>query len=403
MPDAQIVEGIELKFNALVGDLDERGKRRWAAAEAMTLGRGGIAAVAMATGLSDRTIRTGIKELRSENPVSSGRQRKPGAGRKPLEHVQHDLVDAIDRLVEPTERGDPQSPLRWTCKSLNNLQRELRAQGYSVGRTKISKILRSMGYSLQGNRKTREGTDHPDRNAQFEHIARRVGACRRGGRPAISVDTKKKEVLGKKANVGKEYRPKGKPVEVDTHDFPDKELGKAIPYGVYDIDFNEAWVSVGVSRDTAEFAVEAIRRWWKRLGKKRYKSPKRLLITADSGGSNGHRNRLWKYELQRLADQTRMTIEVCHYPPGTSKWNKIEHRLFCHITRNWRGVPLETHQVVVNLVSSTRTEEGLEVHCRLDCNDYPKGRKITDVEMASLRIKRNAFHGDWNYEILPRR
>jgi hypothetical protein len=403
MPDAQIVEGIETKFNALVGDLDERGKRRWAAAEAMTLGRGGIAAVAMATGLSDRTIRTGIEELRSENPVSSGRQRKPGAGRKPLEHHQPDLVGAIDRLVEPTERGDPESPLRWTCKSLNNLQRELRAQGYSVGRTKISKILRSLGYSLQGNRKTREGADHPDRNAQFEHIARRVSACRRGGRPAISVDTKKKETLGKKANVGREYRPKGKPVEVDTHDFPDKELGKAIPYGVYDIDSNQAWVSVGVSRDTAEFAVEAIRRWWKRLGRKRYKSPKRVLITADSGGSNGHRNRLWKYELQRLADQTGMVIEVCHYPPGTSKWNKIEHRLFCHITTNWRGVPLETHQVVVNLVSSTRTDEGLEVHCRLDSKEYLKGRKITDAEMASLRIKRNAFHGDWNYEILPRR
>lgn len=402
MPDARIVEGLEAKFNALVGDLDERGKRRWAAAEAMALGRGGIAAVAMATGISDRTIRTGITELQSDNPLPSGRQRKPGGGRKPLEHHQHDLVDVIDRLVEPTERGDPQSPLRWTCKSLSNLQQELRAQGYSVGRTKIAKVLRSLGYSLQGNRKTREGANHPDRNAQFEHIARRVKACRRGGRPAISVDTKKKETLGRKANVGKEYRPKGEPLEVDTHDFPDKELGKAIPYGVYDIDSNQAWVSVGVSRDTAEFAVEAIRRWWKRLGKKRYNAPKRLLITADSGGSNGHRNRLWKYELQRLADQTGMIIEVCHYPPGTSKWNKIEHRLFCHITRNWRGIPLETHQVVVNLVSSTRTSEGLEVHCRLDSKDYPKGRKITDTEMASLRIRRNAFHGDWNYEILPR-
>lgn len=403
MLDAHIVEGIEAKFNALVGDLDERGKRRWAATEAIALGRGGVTAVAMATGLSDRTIRTGIRELRSENPLPSGRQRQLGGGRKPLELSQKDLVDAIDRLVEPMERGDPQSPLRWTCKSLRNLERELQCQGYSVGRTKISKILRSLGYSLQANRKTREGTNHPDRNAQFEHIARRVAACRRGGRPAISVDTKKKEVLGKKANVGKEYRPKGRPIEVDTHDFPDKELGKAIPYGVYDIESNEAWVSVGISRDTAEFAVEAIRRWWKRLGKRRYKQPKRLLVTADSGGSNGHRNRLWKYELQRFSDQTGMIIEVCHYPPGTSKWNKIEHRLFCHITRNWRGVPLETHQVVVNLVSSTRTEEGLEVHCRLDEKDYPKGRKVTDAEMESVRIKRNAFHGDWNYEISPRR
>lgn len=402
MQNAQVIDGLELKFNALVGDLDERGRRRWAATEAMALGYGGITAVSLATGLSDRTIRNGIEELHRDTPLPSGRQRRNGGGRKPLESSQHDLIDAIDRLVEPTERGDPQSPLRWTCKSLSNLQRELVWQGYRVGRTKISNILRSLGYSLQGNRKTREGTDHPDRNAQFEHIARRVRACQRGGRPAISVDTKKKETLGKKANVGQEYRPKGVPLEVDTHDFPDKELGKAIPYGVYDIKSNEAWVSVGISHDTGEFAVEAIRRWWRRMGKKRYKKPKRLLITADSGGSNGHRNRLWKYELQRLADQTGMIIEVCHYPPGTSKWNKIEHRLFCHITRNWRGVPLESHQVVVSLVGSTRTAEGLEVHCRVDENDYPKGRKISDAEMANIKIKRNAFHGDWNYEIKPR-
>lgn len=402
MQNAQVIDGLELKFNALVGDLDERGRRRWAATEAMALGYGGITAVSLATGLSDRTIRNGIEELHRDTPLPSGRQRRNGGGRKPLESSQHDLIDAIDRLVEPTERGDPQSPLRWTCKSLSNLQRELVSQGYRVGRTKISNILRSLGYSLQGNRKTREGTDHPDRNAQFEHIARRVRACQRGGRPAISVDTKKKETLGKKANVGQEYRPKGVPLEVDTHDFPDKELGKAIPYGVYDIKSNEAWVSVGISHDTGEFAVEAIRRWWRRMGKKRYKKPKRLLITADSGGSNGHRNRLWKYELQRLADQTGMIIEVCHYPPGTSKWNKIEHRLFCHITRNWRGVPLESHQIVVSLVGSTRTAEGLEVHCRVDENDYPKGRKISDAEMANIKIKRNAFHGDWNYEIKPR-
>ena len=403
MPDAQIIEGIERKFNALAGDLDERGRRRWAATEAMAIGRGGVTAVAIATGLSDRTIRNGIKELNSDDPLASNRQRRPGGGRKLLEKHQKNLVASVDRLVEPTQRGDPQSPLRWTCKSLDNLQRELNTQGYVVGRSKISSILHSLGYSLQGNRKTREGTDHPDRNAQFEHIARRVTACRRGGRPAVSVDTKKKEILGKKANVGREYRPKGAPLEVDTHDFPDKKLGKAIPYGVYDIESNEAWVSIGISHDTAEFAVEAIRRWWKSLGNKRYKRPKRLLVTADSGGSNGHRNRLWKYELQKLADQTGMIIEVCHYPPGTSKWNKIEHRLFCHITRNWRGVPLETHEVVVSLVSSTRTEAGLEVHCRLDEKDYPKGRKITDVEMSQLSIKRHSFHGDWNYEIRPRK
>lgn len=403
MPDAQTIDGIESKFNMLVGDLDERGRRRWAATEALALGRGGITAVALATGLSDSTIRSGIKELQSDKPLDSGRQRRPGGGRRLLESKQEDLVQAVDRLVEPTERGDPQSPLRWTCKSLSNLQSELKRQGYSIGRSKISRILHGLGYSLQGNRKTREGADHPDRNAQFEHIARRVTACRRGNRPAVSVDTKKKETLGKKANVGREYRPKGEPLEVDTHDFPDKELGKAIPYGVYDIDNNEAWVSIGISRDTAEFAVEAVRRWWTRLGQRRYAhKPKRLLITADSGGSNGNRNKLWKYELQHLADKTGMTIEVCHYPPGTSKWNKIEHRLFCHITRNWRGVPLETLQVVVNLIGSTRTEEGLAVHCSLDANEYEKGRKITDKEMANLNIKRNSFHGDWNYEIRPR-
>jgi len=403
MPDAQIVEGIEIKFSALAGDLDERGKRRWAAAEAMAIGRGGIAAVAAATGMSDRTIRNGIAELKASDPLTSGRQRRPGGGRKPLERHQEGLIDALDRLVEPSERGDPQSPLRWTCKSLTNLQNELRQQGYRVGRTKIAQLLRSMGYSLQGNRKTREGADHPDRNAQFEHIARRVRAYARGGRPAISVDTKKKETLGRKANVGREYRPVGDPIQVDTHDFPDPQLGKAIPYGVYDIDLNEAWVSIGITSDTAEFAVESIRHWFRRLGRKRYAAPKRLLITADSGGSSGNRNRLWKYELQRLADQTGMTIEVCHYPPGTSKWNKIEHRLFCHITRNWRGAPLETHQVVVNLVSSTRTEEGLVVHCLLDEKAYKKGRKISDKEMSELNLKRNAFHGDWNYEIRPRK
>lgn len=334
-------------------------------------------------------------------PLPSGRQRRPGGGRKSLESHQAKLVSVIEALVEPSERGDPQLPLRWTCKSLTNLQTELGLQGYQVGRTKISEILRSLGYSLQGNRKTREGKDHPDRDAQFQHIAARVKAYRHGGRPAVSVDTKKKEVLGNKANVGREYRPKGAPQEVDTHDFPDQTLGKAVPDGVYDIAENEAMVSIGVSSDTAEFAVEAIRRWWKELGQVRYGLPSRLLITADSGGSNAHRSRLWKLELQQLANDTGMKIEVCHYPPGTSKWNKIEHRLFCHITRNRRGVPLETHQVVVNLVGSTKTNEGLEVHCWLDEGQYKTGRKVTDDEMQSIRLKRNSFHGDWNYEIQP--
>ncbi|TWT74301.1 ISAzo13 family transposase [Allorhodopirellula solitaria] len=401
MPDATLVDGLRSKYNALVDDLDERGRRRWAATEAIAIGRGGIVAVATATGLSDRTVKNGIAELQSKTPLPSGRQRHPGGGRKPLECHQAKLVSAVEALVEPTERGDPQSPLRWTCKSLTNLQTELFSQGFQVGRTKISEILRSLGYSLQGNRKSREGKDHPDRDAQFKHIAARVKAYRHGGRPAVSVDTKKKEVLGNKANVGREYRPKGDPLEVDTHDFPDKKLGKAVPYGVYDIAENEAMVSIGVSSDTAEFAVEAIRRWWQELGQERYGRPSRLLITADSGGSNAHRSRLWKLELQQLANETGMKIEVCHYPPGTSKWNKIEHRLFCHITRNWRGVPLETHQVVVSLVGSTKTNEGLEVHCWLDEGQYKTGRKVTDNEMQSIRLKRNSFHGDWNYEIQP--
>lgn len=401
MPDATLVDGLRLKYKALIDDLDERGRRRWAASEAIAIGRGGIAAVATATGLSDRTVKNGIAELKSKTPLTSGRQRRPGGGRKPLEFHQAKLVAAIEALVEPSERGDPQSPLRWTCKSLTNLQTELISQGFQVGRTKISDVLRSLGYSLQGNRKTREGKDHPDRDAQFQHIAARVKAYRHGGRPAVSVDTKKKEVLGNKANVGREYRPKGEPREVDTHDFPDKTLGKAVPYGVYDIAENEAMVSIGVSSDTAEFAVEAIRRWWQELGHERYGRPSRLLITADSGGSNAHRSRLWKLELQQLANETGMKIEVCHYPPGTSKWNKIEHRLFCHITRNWRGVPLETYQVVVNLVGSTKTNEGLEVHCWLDEGQYKTGRKVSDDEMETIRLKRNSFHGDWNYEIQP--
>lgn len=401
MPDAAVVKGIREKYHALVDDLDERGRRRWAATEAIAIGRGGIAAVCKATGMSDRTVRTGIQELRNPITLSPSRQRRRGGGRKPLEAHQPDLLHAVEALIEPWERGDPQSPLRWTCKSLSNLQTELRNQGYQVGRTKIAKILKSLGYSLQGNRKTREGNDHPDRDAQFQHIARRVAAYRRGGRPAVSVDTKKKENLGNKANVGREYRPKGEPVEVDTHDFPDKQRGKVIPYGVYDISENEAWVSIGISSDTAEFAVEAIRRWWDQLGRSRYCRPARALITADSGGSNGNRNRLWKVELQRFANETGMIVEVCHYPPGTSKWNKIEHRLFCHITRNWRGVPLQTHEIVVNLVSSTRTSAGLEVHCWLDDKSYQTGRKVSDAEMELVKIRRHSFHGDWNYEIVP--
>ncbi len=403
MTDDKLVDKLRFKYLALLDDLDERGRRRWAASEAIAIGRGGIIAVATATGMSDRTVRTGIKELRNpQEALDSGRQRRAGGGRKRLEHHDADLLEALERLVEPSERGDPDSPLRWTCKSLSNLKGELNQQGHVVGRTKLAKLLKELGYSLQGNRKTREGNSHPKRDEQFKHIAERVKAYRQAGCPALSVDTKKKEVLGSKANSGVEYRPVGKPLEVDSHDFPDKSLGKAIPYGVYDINENQAWVSVGISSDTAEFAVEAIRRWWVELGQARYTGIKRLFITADCGGSNGYRNRLWKLKLQQLADETGLTIEVCHYPPGTSKWNKIEHRLFCHITRNWRGVPLETHQTVVQLIGSTRTEKGLDVHCSLDSGLYATGQKVSDAQMETLRLRRNAFQGEWNYELLPR-
>lgn len=401
MPDAQVVEWIRQKYVAVVTDLDERGRRRWAAAEARSLGWGGISAVAEATGISDRTVRNGIKEIEGLDPLPPGRQRQAGAGRSSREEEQPDLLKALDRLIEPVTRGDPMSPLRWTCKSTRSLAVELRHEGFEVGSTKVSELLKGLGFSLQSNRKVIEGKQHPDRNAQFEHIARRVKARLRRGQPAISIDTKKKEALGKMKNPGKTYRRKAEPIEVKTHDFPDKKLGKAVPYGVYDLAHNEAGVTVGIGHDTAEFAVASIRRWWKRLGKRRYSSAKRLLITADSGGSNSPRTRLWRWELQRFANETGMIIEVCHYPPGTSKWNRIEHRLFCHITRNWQGIPLETLEIVVELIGATNTAEGLEVHAWLDEQKYQKGRKVSDDDLAEVYIKRDNFHGDWNYEIHP--
>ena len=401
MPEASIVEWIRCKYIAILSDLDERGRRRWAAAEAVSLGWGGIVAVARATGISDRTIRNGIREIQTVAALSPDRQRRPGGGRKARENEQPGLLAALEKLVEPVSRGDPMSPLRWSCKSMRILAKELKRQRFSVSHTKVGELLKRKGFSLQANRKTREGKQHPDRNAQFEHINRRVKACLRQEQPAVSVDAKKKEVLGNRKNAGRTYRPKGKPREVDTHDFPDAALGKALPYGIYDLAYDEAWVSVGIDHDTAQFAVASIEQWWKRMGRKRYAAAKRLLITGDSGGSNGHRNRLWKLELQRLADRTGLIVEVCHFPPGTSKWNKIEHRLFCHITRNWRGVPLETHEIVVNLIGSTRTTEGLEVHVWLDERDYPKGRKVSNAELDEVRIRRNKFQGDWNYEIHP--
>jgi hypothetical protein len=401
--DQRIVQWIENKFKALADELSERARRRWAAVEAAALGRGGISVVSEATGLAHTTIRRGIRELKGGGTPPPGRQRRAGAGRKTAEVVCPGLQAALERLVEPECRGDPMSPLRWTCKSTRRLAAELTAQGYAVGPTTVRHLLRQAGYSLQANRKTREGKSHPDRDGQFRHINRRVHAQQRRGQPAISVDTKKKEILGNHKNPGQTWRRKGNPREVDTHDFPDPDEGKAVPYGVYDLEHNEAWVSVGVSSDTAEFAVAAIRRWWRRLGRHRYPQVQRLLITADSGGSNSNRSRLWKVELQKLCDEMGLEIEVCHFPPGTSKWNKIEHRLFCHVTQNWQGQPLESYEVVVNLIGSTTTEAGLKVYADLDPRSYEKGKAVTDDELAQVRITPSRFHGEWNYVIRPNR
>lgn len=401
MADARVVEWIREKYLAVAADLDERGRRRWAAAEARSLGWGGVTAVAKAIGMSDRTIRTGIKELDDPEAPPPDRQRRFGGGRKSREQEQPTLAHALEQLVDCGTRGDPMAPLRWTCKSTRTLANELSRLGFRLSHTKVSELLRSQGYSLQANRKTIEGKQHPDRDAQFAHINKRVRAYQRTGQPAISIDTKKKETLGKMKNPGRTYRRKGDPESVKTHDFPDRELGKAIPYGVYDITANEAGVSVGINHDTAEFAVAAIRRWWRRMGAKRYPAAKRLLITADSGGSNSPRTRLWRWALQSFANETGLRIELCHYPPGTSKWNKIEHRLFCHITRNWQGIPLESHEVVVNLIGATRTQEGLEVHAWLDAAEYEKSKTVSAEQLAEVRIERNRFHGEWNYKVLP--
>ena len=366
------------------------------------MGRGGIAAVAEATGSSDRTIRTGMREQAVGNRLPAYRQRRAGAGRRSRQEEQPGLVAALEQLISPTTRGAPTNPLRWTCKSTRSLAAELRNQGFAVGGATVRALLVELGYRLQGNRKTREGNQHPDRKAQFEHSNARGKARKRQGEPALSVDTKTKEKLGNQSNSGREYEPKGHPRATDTHDFLDTTKGKVVPYGVYAIPRNEAVVAMGISHDTAEFAVAAIRLWWTKLGKDTDASSKRLLITADSGGSNAARSRLWKLELQRLADETGLLIDVGHDPPGTSKWNKIEHRLFCHLTRNWRGVPLETREIVVSSIGNTRTTAGLEVQAWLEEKTDKTGIKVPDKELSACTIKRNKFHGDWNYEIHPR-
>ena len=400
---------IEAKFQALSGRLDEATLRMWAATEARSLGRGGVSAVAKAIGMSRTTIHTGLAELKAASALAPDGKRKArpriratGGGRKKLIAKDADLLRDLDALVEPMSRGDPMSPLRWTCKSTYRLADELQRLGHEVSQRTVCDLLAQMEYSLQSTRKTREGGQHEDRDAQFAHIAKRVTEYQAEGDPVISVDTKKKELIGDFKNAGREWQPKGTPEEVRVHDFIDPELGKVAPYGVYDLTANAGWVSVGIDHDTAEFAVESIRRWWREMGEVTYPQARRLLITADCGGSNGHRVRLWRRELQRLADELNLSVQVCHFPPGTSKWNKIEHRMFCHITANWRGRPLVSRQVVVNLIGSTTTCEGLRIKAGIDENAYAKGIKVTDDELATLAIERDEFHGEWNYRLLPR-
>lgn len=389
-----------LRKQAIWPHLDEKGRRLWAASEAKACGRGGLKLVHAVTGLSRSVIANGIKELDGESPIAAdGRIRRAGAGRKPLKETDRALLDALKQLVEVGTMGDPESPLLWTTQSLRTLASALQARGHKVGHVTVGALLAEQGYSLQGNKKTLEGTSHPDRDAQFQFIGTRAKEFLESGQPVISVDTKKKELVGPFKNNGKVYRPKGDPVKVKVHDFMDKELGKVAPYGVYDLKHNEAWVNVGTDHDTAVFAVESIRRWWNMMGKERYPDATRLMITADSGGSNGARIRLWKVELQKLANEIGLEIHVNHFPPGTSKWNKIEHRLFSAISLNWRGRPLINHEVIINLIQSTTTRTGLKVRAALDTNHYPKGIKVPDIEIKALNFHPDPFHGDWNYAI----
>jgi hypothetical protein len=387
--------------------LNERQRRLWAATEALALGRGGISRVADATGLSRPTVRAGIRELQQQERapdqvLEPDRVRRPGGGRRPLTATDPTLLRDLERLIDPVTRGDPRSPLRWTCKSTAKLAAALWAQGHPISPRKVAQLLHDLGYRLQAPRKQREGKQHPDRDAQFQYIAAQTAAFQRRGQPVVSVDTKKKELVGDFQPKGREWRPAYQPEEVRVHDFQDPALGKAIPYGVYDVTHDVGWVSVGIDHDTAEFAVAALRQWWQRLGQALHPRARELLVVADGGGSNGSRNRLWKWALQRFADETGLRVAVCHFPPGTSKWNKIEHRLFCHITQNWRGRPLVSLQVIVSLIGSTKTATGLTVQAALDTNTYPIGVKVTEEQYATIQLHRADFHGDWNYTITPR-
>ena len=391
---------LQRKYKTVFPHLNERQKRLIVASDAQYFGHGGIAKVSSASGISKVTVIKGKREL-PKDPLPSSRARKEGGGRKKIAEKTPSILKALESLVEPLTRGDPTSPLRWTCKSTRILSQELKEKGYKVSYRVVGEMLKSLDYSLQGNAKVREGTNHPDRDKQFGFINELCRNFLNANQPVISVDTKKKELVGNFKNNGKEYRPKGKPLQVNVHDFPDKRLGKAVPYGVYDIGKNEGWVNVGCDNDTAAFAVESIRRWWIFMGNERYPSAQKLLITADSGGSNSYRGRLWKKELQRLSNDTGLEITVNHFPPGTSKWNKIEHRLFSYISMNWRGQPLISHEVVVNLIGATKTRKGLRVKAKRDKGKYPKGIKVSDEEMDKLRIIPHEFHGEWNYTILP--
>lgn len=399
---------IRRRYSTIVNSLTERARRLFVAGEAVAAGYGGLAAAARATGMAPSAIGRGIKEVRSiecGSPVTLGttRSRRPGGGRKKTTEKDPGLVPDLKALVDSTTRGDPESPLLWTARSQRNIVEALKQRGHQTSMRMVSRLLKELGYSLQANRKRLEGAQHPDRNAQFEHINEIVRRQLEGKQPAISVDTKKKELVGSYKNSGRELRPQGDPEDVEVHDFVDDEKGKAAPYGVYDLTRNEAWVSVGISHDTAEFSVQSIRAWWQEMGKPMYPEARSLVITADGGGSNGYRLRLWKLELQGLVDELGFPITVCHLPPGTSKWNKIEHRLFSFITQNWRGKPLVTHQVIVNLIAGTTTQTGLHVRSRVDDRIYAKGRRVTDKELATVNLEPQMFHGEWNYTIHPRR
>jgi hypothetical protein len=393
--------GIRARWLIVREELDERGRRMWAAAEASSHGRGGIAAIVRATAISEATVRRGIAEVRSGQRAPVGRVRRAGAGRPGIEAREAGLREALLALIEGATRGDPMSPLRWTTRSVAKLTAALQDLGFKVSESTTRRELRGLGFSLQGNRKTHEGSDHPDRDAQFEQIAKLTGQALATGQPVISVDTKKKELIGNYKNAGRELAAKGTPILVNTHDFPDKEQGKAVPYGIYDVGRDEGWVSVGISGDTAQFAVAAIRGWWEHLGSEKYPGATELTITADCGGSNSYRTRLWKTELQRLSDHIGLPIRVAHFPPGTSKWNKIEHRLFSYISINWRAKPLVSRQTVIDLIGATTTGTGLKVYARLDSNTYPTKIKVTDEQIRAVQLTGDDFHPEWNYRITP--